>query len=1119
MSSDIPEDFASALKSLRDIIRNPTSLSVEDLSFHLSKTLQFLQIDPTSVPPARISSEDIRSLSRYLPSIQLILLNDIIPTFYHALDQRYQESLKAFFAPSRLTDGLPTRRQIALCSYITLPGYLNNPKQGQSQQALGKPSRGFLISILESLTVTYGIDDLYYAIYKEDDKGKQKETGGKKELEWEEAIRSIVGIPAKVGNAIGRWNSEGGAVDVPNGLGPKAYFDRLTVKLETLMYELSQRSITVDPTPIRLVFEKLYSIGLVTSSPSSEYSRTPSLFPTLLPPLLNHLHPPSSSPLLPYPADYLPSIFLAFPSSSLAAFVESLLLHLTIYLIDPSSPLSTNQPDRRIKRAVDVLTRFIGPPKLNQEAWNAITRAVLTGRGGLNLIDHKSQARNRLTVGWIANGDEHAAKAFIETIMDAWTDPKYVKFTLYAQQFNLTHILILSLSLIPPFSPWLIALSHRAKIIMAFQSYLSHPDPSIRRLGMLVAEILSELTIVEASGDGSSTQVNEEIEDLRKGLEIDEQAKNTPGMNKPQGGMKRLRFTGMWDGQGEGREECRWLRKTSAIKDQDAVLDDKIPGEEWLLGWSKAATSSDPTTVAQALPVVVPIARGRLPIPKQSKSPKSKPKRKPKIVMLDPDQLDDPMEGYISSSPSSSRSPSPTPSYLEEVAADPSLAIDATQKKKVSRPVYIPSLVALLKERDKPECIEMALKWGESLIRAKREFGTELAESSVAATLMALGLNDPFHIDGFDESRQGIISSLVACSPKEVAPFLCEQYFNTQFSLQQKSVILTALAMGARELAGLSVPPPTTKKIDFPSKTLPPILHKKYITTADIPTSRRQAIEDNHSSQIEEVIGDVRNLMLSKGAKKGDEVPEIARQRRLRVGSNKKPLVAESGSLKASQMITSQIPSKPIMAYKDIAAEYFIMPLMNRFWQHFKDSSMRESRALSAGGRYRGAGAGMIMSPIALEKFLMTLSILLHASRHSTVFLSVLAPESLELALTIGTSARHSRGASGAGGDGDLSSQEGAGAQIVGSALDLALVALDTSAELDGGRSLSIDQPNLILSVGEWATNVFQIEMEGGEVTPGQGGNREGRIKANAAAVVLKVGEIGEKWGGLGMRF
>ena len=40
----------------------------------------------------------------------------------------------------------------------------------------------------------------------------------------------------------------------------------------------------------------------------------------------------------------------------------------------------------------------------------------------------------------------------------------------------------------------------------------------------------------------------------------------------------------------------------------------------------------------------------------------------------------------------------------------------------------------------------------------------------MAVATMAVTLNDPFHLDGFDEKRQGLMISLVACSPRNVAP-------------------------------------------------------------------------------------------------------------------------------------------------------------------------------------------------------------------------------------------------------------------------------------------------------------------------------------------------------------
>lgn len=335
--------------------------------------------------------------------------------------------------------------------------------------------------------------------------------------------------------------------------------------------------------------------------------------------------------------------------------------------------------------------------------------------------------------------------------------------------------------------------------------------------------------------------------------------------------------------------------------------------------------------------------------------------------------------------------------------------------------------------------------------------------------------------------------------------------------------------MGARELAGLSIPQtPNTRRIDFPSKTLPSALHQKYIGPNDLQPNGN----GNLTGQLEDAITGVRDMMLSKGAKRGEEtVPELAREKRLRVGSTTRTTkIAELGTAKDRQMsqstrsnseIATQTQTQiPVIPFKDVAAEFFIMPLINRFWQHYQDSTIRENRALATGDRYRGAGTGMILSALALEKMLMTLSLLVHAARHSSLFLSVLAAEALELGVTIGT--RHlatptndpflSPASGGATSGGKKEQGSETEAQVLAAALELVLVSLDTSVELDKGRTLAMDKPELVLAVGEWATGVFEVENKGGEVSSGQGGMREGRVRATAAGVVVKIAEIGERW-------
>jgi telomere length regulation protein len=364
--------------------------------------------------------------------------------------------------------------------------------------------------------------------------------------------------------------------------------------------------------------------------------------------------------------------------------------------------------------------------------------------------------------------------------------------------------------------------------------------------------------------------------------------------------------------------------------------------------------------------------------------------------------------------------------------------------------------------------------------------------------------------------------------------YLIETYFVGQYSLHQRSVILTALAMGARELAGLTVPMSTsTRKVDFASKVLPAGLHNKYVSPGDLDQRGGQS-----QGQLEAAVDGIRGLMISKGVKRGeDQVPELAREKRLRVGKSTRPKVAEIGTTSDRQMVNgqsshgnmvvppSQARQQPVVAYRDIATEYFLMPMINRFWEHFNDSSVRETRAIQLGDRYRGAGTGMILSPLALEKFLMTLVLLVHAARHSNTFLAVISPEVLELAVAIGIRYRPQQniiqdpistpqigliGKPGSKGADGVDNQEGS---VIAAALELALVSLDTAFDLDGGRTLATDKSDLLMAAGEWATGIFGNEEKGEDVMGGQGGLREGRIRAMSAGVVLKVSDIAEKWG------
>jgi len=130
---------------------------------------------------------------------------------------------------------------------------------------------------------------------------------------------------------------------------------------------------------------------------------------------------------------------------------------------------------------------------------------------------------------------------------------------------------------------------------------------------------------------------------------------------------------------------------------------------------------------------------------------------------------------------------------------------------------------------------------------------------------------------------------------------------------------------------------------------------------------------------------------------------------------------------------------------------------------------------------------------------------------YAPAWLAVVAPDALELAVTLGTRSisrgieddEESGGMSGSGDDKD--------ARVLKTALELALVVLDACMELDGGRTLSLEHTALLLAVGDWAQGLF-ARLERGILVKGGGGASEVGLRKAAAGVVIKVDEVSERW-------
>ena len=335
-----------------------------------------------------------------------------------------------------------------------------------------------------------------------------------------------------------------------------------------------------------------------------------------------------------------------------------------------------------------------------------------------------------------------------------------------------------------------------------------------------------------------------------------------------------------------------------------------------------------------------------------------------------------------------------------------------------------------------------------------------------------------------------------------------EEFFKNQYSTDQRYVILNALALGARELACLPLPetaavqPLTGDRVTFPSKRLPGAQHQRYLLASS-------------TRQVQELIRDAAHLAIENTREANtDRTPDLVRERQLRIRPPSK--ITEVKQPSTAQLLEQLRLSQTHSAttkFTDVAVECFLYPLMNRFWLFLRDEQTREERTAHRDvlHQYHGAGTGLILNALVLSHFLATLGVLVHASRNAAAWLSVVAPDALELAVTLGTRpvSRAHEDEEESGGDSGGAADKNA--RVLTTALELALVVLDTCVELDGGRSLSLEHTALLLAAGEWAQGLFTL-LEKGILIKGGGGVAEVRLRKAAAGVVIKVDEVSERW-------
>ncbi|KAG8812847.1 telomere binding protein [Serendipita sp. 401] len=317
------------------------------------------------------------------------------------------------------------------------------------------------------------------------------------------------------------------------------------------------------------------------------------------------------------------------------------------------------------------------------------------------------------------------------------------------------------------------------------------------------------------------------------------------------------------------------------------------------------------------------------------------------------------------------------------------------------------------------------------------------------------------------------------------------------YSVTHRYAMLNALALGARELAGLPTPQIALRSSAFPSRILPISAHNKYITAED----------EQQIAPIRGLVEGISSQAIDKAQKRvEDKVPEIAREKQLTVFGRRKAGITELQSLSDSKAGASRQPTRTL-TFNVIAAEYFIIPITSRFWSYLRESISREeaSSRFSQNGGFKATGTGMILSPLILPHFIHTMSVMTHASRHSPAYLAIIAPAVLELALTLGTRKTSMDPSATAEQESKRS------ASVLSACLELAIVGLDASIDLDEGKTLALEHGLLMSGVSTWAQGTYKL-VDSGLRFDGVGGEVEKRLSKASAGLVLKVEEIISKW-------
>ena len=479
-------------------------------------------------------------------------------------------------------------------------------------------------------------------------------------------------------------------------------------------------------------------------------------------------------------------------------------------------------------------------------------------------------------------------------------------------------------------------------------------------------------------------------------------------------------------------EEAQWLKSLTAVSDAVGPM-------EPLLSRKRPDAPAPPRT-ARARP--------------KPKAGKPHAQAKPSVAEPAPRAI---IEEIDSSSDEDDEqfSPMAKGSDAEDSDDDPTLI----QRNKPKAPVYIRDLITYLRDSESYDKQKLGVQTAPVLIRRKGNYGTEVSSHAEELARQFVGLQDKFDIEGFDDLRlQGMLALIVA-QPKSMAPWFSRTFFEGDYSLSQRTAVLVAIGLAARELAGIDTSQYQTASA-FPSKRLPEKMERLYLDSSqDNPQSSGAQLKGLPPTALDNIAKSLTSSFLA---------PLAAEAADANTGPDALKLQTFTARYK-----TNKARNKPrVRAIPNttaaLLATYFFSPLTAHF-----QFALRSSKPV-------------VLNPAMLALYLQTLGIIVNAAGPSTLSLPQLTAELWDLLLRVRT-------------------------HVVGdvAALKGWLVAMAVLLEVneDNMRTLCQDHGREVVETREWASSVFNTTRGDHEA-----GGDENDVKMLAAGVLIKLGEMIEKY-------